>query len=96
MIHFDVNLIKAALFYKCIIYQKGIIYYSLMVLTQWKAWDLFKNYIVKLNLMYLKSLYLYIVSSSMLCNTLIQHCFPVLICKNASSRIFAFKSKTWP
>ena len=95
MIHFDLNLIKAALFL-CIIYQKGIIYYSLIVLTQWKVWDLFKNYIVKLNLMYLKSTYLYIVSCSMLCNSLIQHCFPVIICENTSSRIFAYKSKTSP
>ena len=47
------------------IYQKGIIDYSLMVLTQWKFWDLLKNYIVKLNLMYLKSIYMYIVSCSL-------------------------------
>ena len=44
--------------------QKGIINYSLMVLAQWKVWDLLKNYIVKLNLMYLKSIYIYIVSFS--------------------------------
>ena len=67
---------KAALFI-WIIYQKGVIDYSLMVLTQWKVWDLFKKYIVKLNLMYLKSTYLYIVSSSLLCITLIQLCYPV-------------------
>ena len=61
-----------------------------------EVWDLFKNYIVKLNLMYVKSSYLYIVSCSILCNTLIQHCFSVLICENTSSRIFAFKSKISP
>ena len=49
-----------------------------MVLTQWKVWDLFKNYIVKLNVMYLKSIYIYIVSCSLQCNTLMQHCFSVL------------------
>ena len=61
MIHFDVNLIKAALFL-WIIYQKEDIDYSLMVLTQWKVWDLFKKWIFKLNLMYLKSL-IYISSA---------------------------------
>ena len=85
--------LSKAAFFLCIIYQKGIIYYSLMVLTQWKVWDLFKTYIVKLNLMYLKSTYLYIVSCSMLCITLIQHCFPVLICENTSSRIFCFQKR---
>ena len=87
---------KAALFL-WIIYWKGIIDYSLMVLTQWKVWDLLKKYIVKLNLMYLKSIYIYIVSCSLWSsNTLIQHCFPVLICENTSFRIFAFKSKKLP
>ena len=42
MIHFDFNLIKAALFL-WIIYQKKVIEYSIMVLTQWKVWDLFEN-----------------------------------------------------
>ena len=51
---------KAALFL-WIIYHKGIIDYSLMVLTQRKVWDLLKNYIVKLNLIYLKSIYIYIL-----------------------------------
>ena len=55
---------KAAMFL-WIIYQKGVIDYSLMVLTQWKVWDLLKKYIVKLNLIYLKSIYIYIVSCSL-------------------------------
>ena len=61
MVHFDVNLIVL----QWIIYQKGVIDYSLMVLTQWKVRDLFKKIIVKLNLMYLKSIYIYIVSCSL-------------------------------
>ena len=62
---------KAALFL-WIIYQKGVIDYSLIVLTQWKVWDLFKNHIVKLNLMYLKSIYIYIyILLAVPCNVLL-------------------------
>ena len=64
MVHFDANLIKAALFLR-IIYQKGVIDYRLNVLHQWKVWDLFlKKIVVNINLFDLKSTFIYIASCS--------------------------------
>ena len=65
MIHFDVNLIEKGIIVLIDYIPKGVIDYSLTVLTQWKVRDLFKTFIVKLNLMYLKSIYIYIVSCSL-------------------------------
>ena len=46
-----------------------------------------KKEVVKLNLFYLKSTFMYIVlAAPMQSNTLFQHCFPVLNCENSGSR----------